>query len=353
MKENVRIAVIGAGWWACESHIPHILKNPNAELVSVCRLGTNELENLKKSYGIMHLTEDHREVYTQNPHGVVVASPHVLHFEHASTALENRCHVLLEKPMVTDTQQAKVLCNIVKESGKVLMTPYGLNYSNYMEKAADKVAEGCIGEIKHIVLHMSSALLDLFAGESVLDFAKNHMYQPSPSTWSDPLRAGGYGWGQMSHALAALFFVADLEPLDVHAITSQSPTGADYYDAAIIRFTQGATGSVSGAAGLPKHCPAQLEFKLFGSEGMLLLDMEEGRERLQIRRFDQRDTIHPMEHGEGFGAYSTEESVNRFIKLCQGVKVRNCGDQIVGLKTVQVLDALYKSSVTGETVLCK
>ena len=118
MKENVRIAVIGAGWWACESHIPHILQNPNAELVSVCRLGTNELENLKKSYGIMHLTEDHREVYTQNPHGVVVASPHVLHFEHASTALENRCHVLLEKPMVTDTQQAKVLCNIVKESGK-------------------------------------------------------------------------------------------------------------------------------------------------------------------------------------------------------------------------------------------
>ena len=26
-----RIAVVGAGWWACEFHIPHVLENPNAE----------------------------------------------------------------------------------------------------------------------------------------------------------------------------------------------------------------------------------------------------------------------------------------------------------------------------------
>ena len=35
MKETARIAVVGAGWWACEFHIPHVLQNPNAELVSL------------------------------------------------------------------------------------------------------------------------------------------------------------------------------------------------------------------------------------------------------------------------------------------------------------------------------
>ena len=113
-----------------------------------------------------------------------------------------------------------------------------------------------------------------------------------------------------------------------------------------------ATATISGAAGLPKHCPPQLELKVFGSEGMLLLDLEEGRERLQIRRFDKKDTIEPFELGEGYGSYSTQESVNRFIELCLGREARNCGDHLVGLKTVQVLEAMYDSISIGETVKC-
>ena len=51
---------------------------------------------------------------------------------------------------------------------------------------------------------MSSALMDLFGGEPMVETEK-HMYRPHSSTWADPNRAGGYGWGQLSHALAALF----------------------------------------------------------------------------------------------------------------------------------------------------
>jgi hypothetical protein len=81
--------------------------------------------------------------------------------------------------------------------------------------------------------------------------------------------------------------------------------------------------------------------------------VEEGRERLQIRRFDENDTIETMELGEGYGSYSTQESVNRFITLCRGGQSRNCGDHVVGSKTVQVLKAMYESISTGNTVKCK
>ena len=73
------------------------------------------------------------------------------------------------------------------------MTPYGLNHTRYMELAADHIRNGQIGKIKHIILHMSSALMDLFGGEPMLE-TKNHMYRPAASTWSDPKQAGGYGW---------------------------------------------------------------------------------------------------------------------------------------------------------------
>jgi predicted dehydrogenase len=240
---------------------------------------------------------------------------------------------------------------MVQKTGKILMTPYGLNHTRYMEKAADHIMNGNIGEIKHILLHMSSALMDLFGGEPMLE-TENHFLRPSASTWSDPKRAGGYGWGQMTHALAAMFFVTGLEPLQIYAQAGKSPTGADYFDSAVLRFKQDATATISGAAGLPKHCPPQLELKVYGSEGMLLLDVEEGRERLEIRRFDKKDIIEPFGLGEGYGSYSTQESVNRFIELCLGNKVRNCGDHIVGLKTVQVLEAMYESISAGKTVKC-
>ena len=74
------------------------------------------------------------------------------------------------------------------------------------------------------------------------------MFRPPPSTWADPRRAGGYGWGQLVHALGLLFRIADLEPTRVFALTGKSPTGVDYYDAAVVQFANGATASVSGSA---------------------------------------------------------------------------------------------------------
>ena len=41
-----RIGVVGAGWWACEFHIPHLLKNSHADLVAVSRLGKEELDKI-------------------------------------------------------------------------------------------------------------------------------------------------------------------------------------------------------------------------------------------------------------------------------------------------------------------
>ena len=94
--------------------------------------------------------------------------------------------------MATLTEDAEALCSIARNTGKTLMTPYGLNHSHYMESAVDQVAIGSIGTIQHVALHMSSAFMDLFVGEPTAK-TENHMYRPHSSTWADPNRAGGYG----------------------------------------------------------------------------------------------------------------------------------------------------------------
>ena len=65
-----------------------------------------------------------------------------------------------------------------------------------------------------------------------------------------------------------------LKPESVFARTVSSKTGADYYYSAVINFGNDTSAVLSGAAGLPKYCPPQLDLEIYGSEGMMLLDVE-------------------------------------------------------------------------------
>jgi predicted dehydrogenase len=137
-----------------------------------------------------------------------------------------------------------------------------------------------------------------------------------------------------------LFRIADLEPSRFFAITGKSPTGVDYYDAAIVQFTNGATASVSGLATSPKHRGNQIDLGIFGSKGVLLLDIE--RELLEVRRRDGRHTI--VEMPVGSGAYTCERPLDALVDICLGRQVENQSPGAVGMRAVEVLDALYRSA---------
>lgn len=343
MQKKAKIAVVGAGWWATEFHIPNLKKRTDVDLVGVSRLGAAELQLVKERFDVPFASEDFREVIARTqPDGVVVASPHVAHYENAVAALEAGAHVLVEKPMTTATQHARDLVARADRQRRQVMIPHGYNFNPYMPKAARWVAEGRIGEVRHVVCQMGSALLDLFGGQPMQE-TKDHTFRPPPSTWADPARAGGYGWGQLSHLLGALFRIAPLEPARVFAVTGKSPTGVDYFDAATVEFANGATGVLSGSAAPPKHKGTHIDLRLYGTEGSLVIDVE--RPRMELHRHDGRDETHAFAPGET--DYSTQGPIDRFVDICLGKDVVNEADGTVGMRSVEVLDALYRSAASG------
>ena len=343
MTRKARIGVIGAGWWAAVNHLPVLKANRDCEIVAINRLGRAELAKLQRTFEVPLGFEDYRAMLDQVPmDGVVISSPHVLHHEHAVAALAKGCHLLVEKPLTTATADARDLIARADAAGRQVIVPYGWNFKDWTDKARALVAAGQIGRIEHVVLQMASALDDLFAGQPMKE-TEGHMFRPPPSTWSDPERAGGYGWGQLVHALGLLFRIADLEPSRVFALTGKSPTKVDYYDAAVVQFTNGATASVSGSATAPKHRGNQIDLRIFGSEGMLVLDIE--RERLEVRRRDGQDTV--VEMPPGAGAYACEKPLNTLVDICFGRRVENQSPGVVGMRAVEVLDALYRSARSG------
>ena len=89
MTSRAKIGLIGAGWWATANHLPVLAERRDIELTGVCRLGIDELQQVKQRFNFTHATENYEELLEiPGLHGVVVASPHTLHHQHALAALK-------------------------------------------------------------------------------------------------------------------------------------------------------------------------------------------------------------------------------------------------------------------------
>ncbi len=340
-----RIGIIGAGWWATQVYIPAIMGNPQAELVAVNRRDPGALTQILDAFPGPRGYADYRDmIAVEGLDGVIIASPHTLHHEHARAAIAAGAHVLIDKPMTTSAADARDLVDRATRKGVEIAIPYGWNFTPFVAKGADAIRAGRIGTPRHILCHLASATFDLFSGVGLAN-AKGHMFQPQTSTWADPDRAGGYGWGQLSHALGMLFRLVDLRPVQVAAMHMPSPTGVDLCDAAILRFDCGAQATLSGTALLPKHATRQLDIRVHGTEGALMLDME--RARLEVRRFDGDDLV--LDLDADAGSYDTARAIARFCEMCAGGPPVTEADGRIGLRTVEVLDAMYRSFRSGRT----
>jgi predicted dehydrogenase len=340
---KIRLGFIGAGWWATTNHIPLLAQRDDVELSGVCRLGAEQLRVVKERFGFPFATEDYRELLDLPLDGVVVTSPHYAHYEHARAGLERSLHIMCEKPMTLKPEHAWDLVAVAKERGRELLVPYGWHYKPFVQRAKQLMETGIVGNVEYALCHMASPTKDFFAGGGSVPA----QWQPTvteidPRTWQVKENGGGYGYGQITHSSALLLWLTGLRAKEVSARMTAPNSGVDMYDAAWVAFENGAIGAISGAATLPDDDPFQVDLRIFGDEGVLLLDVE--RERLQVRRHDGKHHQFPVPAGEG--AYSCEGPPNRFVDLIKG-DGRNDSPGEVAARSVELIDAMYHSASNG------
>lgn len=343
---KARIGIVGVGWWSCANHIPTLQASDVADCVAICDLDAARLELVGNRFGIAARHNDVGLMVRQERlDGVIIATPHVAHRAPAVAALEAGAHVMVEKPMATTGADARAIEQAATRAARQVMVPTGYNYTQFTQAATDLVRQGHIGTIRHAICIMSSALDDLMAGEPMLE-TENHLFRPPASTWADPARAGGYGWGQLSHALGWLCHVGDLEFTQMACMDGKSKTGVDFYDAAIGRTACGASVSISGASTRPKHRGLHMEIRLFGTEGVLDFRSEDGEAKLVVSRLDGADTF-PAVKPEQIN-YDGALPVHAFAALCAGQRVVNPADATNGRRVTEALEALYRAAASGK-----
>ncbi|MFT4280643.1 Gfo/Idh/MocA family protein [Microbacterium sp.] len=345
---RVRLGAIGAGWWATSNHFPLFAARADVELVGVCGLG-DDLPDIRDRFGFGFATEDPEELFAAGLDAVVITTPHDLHHPLAARALDLGLHVLCEKPMTLAATEAWDLVERAERAGTVFLVPYGWNYKPFTTAAKRLIDDGSIGEIQYALCHMASPTRGLFGNDP------SHMLErwssataPDPTTWSSPARGGGYAHGQVTHSSALLFWLTGLRARSISGRVLAAGAPVDLFDAGVIRFDNGALGTLSGAATLADGDKYQIDIRLFGTEGVLMIDVE--RERVALSRYD--GTRVDIEIGEGEGEYECLVPPARFIDLITGASTENNSGVEVAARSVELVDALLRSSAAdGADVL--
>jgi len=128
--------------------------------------------------------------------GVVVCSQHALHTELGVMSLKAGKHVLIDKPMTADIDQAIELAKVAKDHPHLAtIVNNSANWADSTIAAYDAVKQGKIGEVRHVNCILGSPLTWLFD-------EKGHAGWNSKS---DKMLGNGFGWGQGSHQFGWIF----------------------------------------------------------------------------------------------------------------------------------------------------
>lgn len=146
----MKFAVIGASF-ARAAYLPALRHVPGAEVVAVA---SNRLESARSAadaFGVPQAYDDWRQMLERHrPDAVLIATPTDTHAEMTLAALELGAHVLCEKPTAMDAGEAKAMLDRAEALGRVHMIDHELRFNPNRMRIAELIAEGALGEIRHV-----------------------------------------------------------------------------------------------------------------------------------------------------------------------------------------------------------
>lgn len=342
---KVRVGVAGVGHWARTAHLPAVDGHPDAELVAFADPDEGNLERARRRYGVEACFADPLEMLATCPmDALIVATPHVFHYEIAAAAIGRGLNVLIEKPLVLDPADGRRLAAAATAAGVEIVVGYPWHYNAQALRARQWIAEGRLGEIHFVQSFFGSSPLNLYRGNPEADV---HAYGagvafdgPLKSTYSDPrLAGGGQGQTQLTHSIALLLFLTGLEPERVVAFMERQATAVDVVDAISMRFRGGVLGAIgsTGAVAPVSHTDT-LQYLVFGTSGHLEFDVMAGRLRLYTGDGTEEDPVLPE-----VDRYPLASPARNLIELTLG-RAANGSPVTIAQQTVEILHAAYRSA---------
>lgn len=344
------------------------------ELVAGCFSSDAEKSRLSgedlglKPERIYHSYEDMAAREAQLPEAeridfVAIVTPNFLHAPVALAFLEKGFHIVCDKPLTAQLEDAQRLHKTVKDSGLIFALTH--NYTGYpmVKEARERVQRGEIGEILKIVAEYPQGWL---ADQIEQDGQKQAAWR------TDPEKAGGScclgDIGTHAENLGRYITGLKIESLCAHFTTFVDGRPLEDDANLLLRYENGAAG-ILYASQVSLGEENNLHIRIYGSKGALAWKQEHPNELfltlkdqpMQILRRGnpylggeaQRFTRLPAGHPEAF----IEAFANIYCEAARAIRDRKAGNNAGdydfptiddGLYGMQFLDSAISSASSGE-----
>lgn len=149
MAKKLKVGVIGTGMIARTAHIPGYQSIPDeCEVVWACDLKKDVVKKIADDFGIPKTTQDYHDVLNDPEiDAVSVSTPNISHMQLAIDALKAGKHVLCEKPMAMNADEARKMCRAAKDSGKMMQVALQMRFGASGVFMKDYIDNGHMGDI--------------------------------------------------------------------------------------------------------------------------------------------------------------------------------------------------------------
>jgi len=150
MSEQLRAAVIGAGYWG-----PNLARNfrtsSDWDLVAVCDLEADRARKVVGPRSTVEVMTSATELLARDDiDAVAIATPARTHAPIALAALDAGKHVLVEKPIADHGEGARSMVTRAAEVDRVLMVDHTFCYTPPVLKIRELIGEGALGDIHFV-----------------------------------------------------------------------------------------------------------------------------------------------------------------------------------------------------------
>ena len=183
MMKKIDVGLIGLGFIG-NVHLKHLLKMPDVNLVGVSDLSKRALRKAKNAGAKKTFTSYEQLLKEPNLDAVLIALPTHLHLPCVTQAAEAGKHILLEKPIARNLEEAKEIVSLARKNSIKIMMGYPLRFNDAFLDIKAKKENGTIGDVE-------IAQATYLSSGPFFHRAESHIPVPVPEWWLNKSLTGG------------------------------------------------------------------------------------------------------------------------------------------------------------------
>jgi predicted dehydrogenase len=254
-KGKVNFGVIGAGGIARRRTIPGMLKAKQCRLAAV--MDVADPEGIAKEFGVAKAYRREADLLADpEVQAVYIASPVSCHAKQIEMAAAAGKHVLCEKPLTLNLQEAKRAVAACRRNRVFLQEGYMMKFHGAHVKARELIAAGRLGKIVYVRAQLSC------------------WYPKIPGAWrQDPKKGGGGALMDMATHLYDLveYLAGPIRRITALADTLVQDYRSDDASTTLLELEGGAQATVDCFYCIPDEA-SRTRLEIYGSGGAILTE---------------------------------------------------------------------------------